>query len=90
MALPSPAATLLKVVTETCTLKHMRANTRVCATCAKCYMCIYMDTLTAIRAPTAIHTEAFQISWQPHGATAVKRVVIHNSLIDSNQNRGKE
>lgn len=53
-----PAAALLKVVMETCTVKHMFANTRVYATC---------DTLTAMRAPTAIHAEAFQLHHRSPG-----------------------
>lgn len=41
-----------------------------------CYMCVYTDTLAAIRG----FSVASQISWQPHGAPAVKQVVINNSF----------
>lgn len=56
------------------------------------HVCVNTDTLTAIRAPATIHTEAFQfasqISWQPHGAHAAKQVVMNNDLICSTQEGG--
>lgn len=39
-------------------------------------MCVYMDMLAAIRG----FSVASQISWQPHGAPAVKQVVMNDSL----------
>lgn len=84
---------LLEAVMETRTLELMCANTRVCVCACVCpsYVCVHGHAHQSTDCnPYGGLSVASQISWQPHGAVAVKWVVINKSVTHSNRERGKK
>lgn len=82
----SPAAAIVEVVTETCTL----ISTCVQIPVYMLHVCIHGHAHSCQSTdcnPYRGFSVASQISWQPHGAAAVKRVVINKILIHRNRDR---
>lgn len=85
MALTSSAATLLKVVTETPTLKHMRANTRVYATCDMLHVCIHGQLsehrLQSIQRLFTCITDHLATTWSYCSGTGWLYIIVEHTAI---------